>query len=55
MNRKSVRDNEAKLKEESYLVRSNLPELPEVIQIQHFAVKVRKHEREDRILHEVIE
>lgn len=41
--------------EERYQVRVNLPEFLEVIQIQHFAVKVRKHEREDGILHEVIE
>ena len=53
--KKFQRDNEAKHKTEGYQVRVNLPEFLEVIQIQHFAVKVRKHEREDGILHEVIE
>ena len=53
--KKFQRDNEAKQKTEGYQVRVNLPEFLEVIKIQHFAVKVRKHEREDGILHEVIE
>lgn len=53
--KKFQRDNEAKQKKEGYQVRVNLPEFLEVIQIQHFAVKVRQHEREDGILHEVIE
>ena len=52
---KFQRDNEAKQKKEGYQVRVNLPEFLKVIQIQHFAVKVRQHEREDGILHEVIE
>ena len=53
--KKFQRDKEAKQKKEGYQVRVNLPELLGVIQIQHFAVKVREHEREDGILHEVIE
>ena len=53
--KKFQRDNEVKQKKERYQVRVKLPEFLEVIQIQHFAVKVRKDEREDGILHEVIE